>query len=371
MRRISTLLFVLFATMSLTQAAYADPVRLKDLGRFQGWRDNPLIGYGIVTGLAGSGDSPRNEVTRQALKNALGRLGANVEPNQIQSRNVAVVMITATLPPSANIGDRIDVTVTSVGDARSLAGGTLLMAPLMGPDQHTYALAQGALVVGGYRFEADQNLRQKNYPTVGILPDGATVETAVNADLQSGPDGLVFVLKNPDFTTAEHVAYGINTMMGSDVARVKSADSVQIGTSSWPGSFNALLSRVENIMISPEQLARIVINERSGTVVAGGGVRISEVVIAQGDIKVSVAIDNRASQPNIYGGYVRDARGLIVTNTKLDVEESSDAVMRFPGSSVTELVQGLSRAKVKTRDMIAILQGIKAAGALHAEIIVQ
>ena len=153
----------------------ADNVRLKDLGRFLGWRDNALIGYGIVTGLAGSGDSPRSVVTRQALSNVLSRLGANVPGDQLQSRNVAAVMVTATLPPSANVGDRIDVTVTSIGDARSLVGGILLMTPLLGPDQKNYALAQGALVVGGYNFEDNVNLRQKNYPTTGIVAGGANV----------------------------------------------------------------------------------------------------------------------------------------------------------------------------------------------------
>ena len=359
------------AALGVAGSAQANGVRLKDIGRFQGWRDNPLVGYGIVTGLAGSGDSARNEVTRQALKNALGRLGANVLPEQIQSRNVAIVMVTATLPPSANVGDKIDVTVTSIADARSLAGGTLLMTPLIGPDQQTYALAQGALVVGGYRFEADQNLRQKNYPTVGILPDGATVETAVDANIQAGPDGLVFILRNPDFTTAEHVADGINQSLGYGAAKVKSADAVQISTTGLAGPLNTFLSRIENVSVEPDQIARIVINERSGTVVAGGAIQISNVVIAQGDIKVSVSIENSASQPNVFGSFVKDARGLIVTNTRLDVDENKDAVIRSPNTSVGDLVQGLSRVGVKTRDMIAILQAMKAAGALHADILVQ
>jgi flagellar P-ring protein FlgI len=368
--RIFLLLLTLFSALQASPVS-ANAVRLKDIGRFDGWRENPLVGYGIVTGLAGSGDSPRNEVTRQALRNALGRLGAAVLPGQIQSRNVAVVMVTAMLPPSANIGDKVDVTVTSVGDARSLAGGTLMMTPLMGPDQKTYALAQGSLVVGGYRFDADQNLRQKNYPTVGILPDGASVERSVTANLQTEPNSLVFILKNPDFSTAENVANGINIMFGSGIASVRSADAVYISTNSWGGPLNSMLTRIENVMVETDQIARIVINERSGTVVAGGGVQISEVVVAQGDIKVSVAIDNSYGQSNVSGGFVRDARGLVVTNTKLDINDDKDAVMYFRGSSVADLVQGLSRARVKTRDMISIFQALKAAGALHAEIIVQ
>lgn len=353
-----------------SQTAHADYVRLKDIGRFDGWRDNPLIGYGIVTGLSGSGDSPRNEVTRQALRNALSRMGINLSTDQIQSRNVAVVMVTATLPPSANVGDRINVTATSVGDARSLAGGSLLLTPLMGPDQQTYALAQGPLVVGGYRFEADQNLRQKNYPTVGIVNEGATVEQAVNARLVNDKGRLTFILRNPDFTTAENVARAISGQFGANTASVQSADAVSINTTGWGGGLNSFLASIENLSVMADQSARVVINERSGTVVAGAGVQISDVTIAQGDIKVSVSIDNSYGQPNVMGGFVRDARGLVVTNTKLEVDES-DAVIRSSGTSVADLIQGLARAKVKTRDMIAILQAMKAAGALHADIIVQ
>ncbi|MFM2411381.1 MAG: hypothetical protein RL481_2209 [Pseudomonadota bacterium] len=360
---------LLIAVVATASPAMASDAKLKDIGRFDGWRDNPLVGYGIVTGLAGSGDSPRNEVTRQALRNVLNRMGVSLSAEQVQSRNVAVVLVTATLPPSANVGDKINVTVTSVGDARSLAGGSLMMTPMMGPDQRPYALAQGQLVVGGYRFEADQNLRQKNYPTVGIVNDGATVEQAVSANLLR--DGkLTYLLRNPDFSTAENVARQINGLLGPDAATVLSADAVTISTGNWPAAFNTLLTSIENLAVNVDQPARIVVNERSGTVVAGAGVKISNVTIAQGDIKVTVQIDNSYGQSNVYGGFVRDARGLIVSNTRLDVDES-DAVIQSSGTTVADLIQGLSRAKVKTRDMIAILQAMKTAGALHAEIIVQ
>jgi flagellar P-ring protein FlgI len=366
-RHLSKILAI--AAVMLAVPATANEARLKDIGRFDGWRDNPLVGYGIVTGLAGSGDSPRNEVTRQALRNVLNRMGVALTADQVQSRNVAVVLVSATLPPSANVGDKINVTVTSVGDARSLAGGSLMMTPMMGPDQRPYALAQGQLVVGGYRFEADQNLRQKNYPTVGIVNDGATVEQAVNANLLR--DGkLTYLLRNPDFTTAENVAREINSLLGAGSASVQSADAISITPGNWPLAFNSLLTSIENLSVNTAQPARIVVNERSGTVVAGGAVQISNVTIAQGDIKVSVQIDNSYGQSNIYGGFVRDARGLVVSNTRLDVDES-DTVISSSGTSVTDLIQGLAKAKVKTRDMIAILQAMKAAGALHAEIIVQ
>ncbi|PVM84411.1 flagellar biosynthesis protein FlgI [Caulobacter radicis] len=377
MRRPLALVAAVLALASVAAPALAEEVRVKDIGRFQGWRDNALVGYGVVIGLSGSGDSPRSEVTRQALKNVLGRLGVNVSPDQVQSRNVAAVMVTATLPPSANIGDRIDVTVSSIGDARSLVGGTLLMTPLVGPDQRSYALAQGQLVIGGYRFDADLNRQQKNYPTSGVMPGGATVEAAVDAHLL-GPDGaLTFILKDPDFTTAERVADAINLALGGGVASVRDADAVSIAAQADRARLYRLIARIENVRVNPDAQARVVINERSGTVVAGGGVRISSVVISQGDVRVSVTAENQASQP-IYGyayggvgGEDGGVRSLIVTNTKLEVTESKDAVVQFPDTTVADLVQGLTRAHVDTRSTIAILQAIKAAGALHADILVQ
>ena len=364
-------LLLLIAALALPMPASADSVRVKDLGRFLGWRDNALVGYGIVTGLAGSGDSPRSIATRQALSNVLSRLGANIPPELLQSRNVAAVVVTATLPPSANVGDRIDATVTSIGDARSLVGGTLLMTPLLGPDQRSYALAQGGLVVGGYQFQDRVNLRQKNYPTSGALPGGATVETPVSANIVGADRRLTFILKDPDFTTAQRVADGLNAALGVGTASVRGADAILVNADRGGGDVNGLVARIESVSINPDQIARVVINERSGTVVAGGDVQISSVVIAQGDIKVSVSVDRRASQPILYGGYAPDVRSLIVTNTRLDVTEEADATVSLPSSTIADLVQALSRAKVGTRNSIAILQAMKAAGALHADIVVQ
>lgn len=349
----------------------AGDVRLKDIGRFLGVRDNALIGYGIVTGLTGSGDSPRSAATKQALSNVLSRLGSNIPADLLQSRNVAAVMVTANLPPSANVGDRIDVTVTSIGDARSLAGGILLMTPLLGPDQRSYALAQGALTIGGYNFRDNINLRQKNYPTAGIIAGGATVEARVESDVAAN-GRLTFILKDPDFTNAQRIADALNHYVGAGAATVESAEAVQIAVTGR--DLNRLIATIENVSITPDQVARVVINERSGTVVAGGDVKISSVVIAQGDIKISVTSDNEA-QPFFYDGLAlgrRGARGLIVTNSKLEVSEASnDVAVRFPNTTVADLVRGLGQARVGTRDMIAILQAIKTAGALHADIVVQ
>ncbi len=366
------------ATASLDAPAQAEDVRLKDLGRFLGWRDNSLVGYGVVVGLSGSGDTARSAMTRQALRNVLGRMGTDIAADQIQSRNAAVVMVTATLPPSANVGDKIDVTVSSIGDARSLVGGTLLMVPLLGADQKAYALAQGAIVVGGFRFDANLNVRQQNYPTAGILPSGGTVEAAVEANLVAPGGELIFILKEADTTTAARVAEAINSRIGVSAASVRTADSVRIDIRAAGRDAQRVIAAVETLTVRPDQQARVVINERSGTVVAGAGVQISSVVIAQGDIRVAVTIDNRASQPLGYGGYGGNeydsggVRSLIVTNTRLDVSERpADAAIRLPNTTIADLVQGLRQAHVNTRGMIAILQALKAAGALYAEIIVQ
>lgn len=353
-------------------AAHAEQVRVKDLGRFQSGRDSAIVGYGVVMGLAGSGDSPRNEVTQQALKNVLGRFGANVTTEQVRSRNVAVVMVTANIPPTAKEGDRIDVSVSSIGDARSLLGGALLMTPLAGADRRTYAMAQGPVVVGGYRFDADRNVEQKNHPTSGLIPGGATVEADGASGAGRPGEPLVFVLKDADVTTAGRIADALNRTLGTGAARVQDAKSVLVSADAGRGDVFRLMSRVEAVTVDPDVGARVVVNERSGTVVAGGGVQISSVVISQGDVKVSVTVDNTAAQPSLYGGYAPDVRSLIVSNTRLEVTEPGrDAVARFPNTSVADLVEGLARLNVRTREMIAILQALRAAGALHAEIVVQ
>lgn len=364
--------FCALLAFAAPMAASAQIVPLKNLGRFEGWRDNALIGYGIVTGLAGSGDTRRNEVTRQALRNVLARLGSVVSEEQINSRNVAVVIVTATLPASANPGDRIDAIVSSIGDARSLAGGSLLMTPLMGPNQRPYALAQGSLTVGGYDFEANLNRQQRNYPTSAVLPGGATVESAVQASILKADGSLSFLLKEPSFTTAQRVAQAIEGAVGYGSAEVRNADEVLIRFNRAPAQLAAFVADIENIGVRPDSAARIVINERTGTVVAGSDVQISSAVIAQGDIKITVTSENYASQPSFIGGFASDVSSMIVTNTKLEVDQGGkDAVLTFPHTTVGSLVQGLSKARVDTRRTISILQALKAAGALHADILVQ
>jgi flagellar P-ring protein FlgI len=366
MRRL--LFAILTLVLAVASPAAAQEVRIKDLGRFLGDRDNALTGYGLVVGLSGTGDSPRSVATRQAFANVLGRLGANIPADQLQSRNVAVVIVTATLPASANVGDRIDLSVSSVGDARSLVGGSLLLTELKAANDETYALAQGPLTVGGYRFDADANSQQRNYPASGVMTGGATVERSVRATLLGTQDELVFILRNPDVTTAERVAAAINGRLGG--ASVIDASSIRIDTTGGPEIYRTIAA-IENMAVVPDSRARVVVNERSGTVVAGGGVRISDVVISQGDIRVKVSVDNRASQPMLIGGVTPGARSLIVTNTRLDVSEGRDTVVSFPNTTVADLVEGLVRVNVDTRGVISILQAMKAAGALHADVVVQ
>jgi flagellar P-ring protein precursor FlgI len=367
------ILFAAALVLANPVEAVADSVRLKDLGRFQGARENALVGYGVVIGLSGSGDSPRSEVTQQALKNLLGRFGANVTTEQVRSRNVAIVMVMATVPPAAKAGDRIDVSVSSVGDARSLSGGNLLVTPLLGPDRRAYAVAQGALVVGGYRFDADQNVEQKNYPTSALVPGGGIVE--IEPAVGEAPSGqpLLFVLDDADAVTATRVADALNQELGSGTASVQDAKSVLIKTDSPGGNTINLIARAASVRVDPDVSARVVVNERSGTVVAGGGVQISSVVISQGDVRVSVSVDNSVSQPSLLGSFAPDGvRSLVVSNTRLSVTESPrDSVVRFPNTTVADLVQGLARMNVRTREMISILQAMRAAGALHADILVQ
>ncbi|WP_135212645.1 flagellar basal body P-ring protein FlgI [Vitreimonas flagellata] len=351
--------------------AHAQETQIKGLGRFEGWRENALIGYGIVVGLAGSGDSPRSVVTRQALSNVYARLGAVISEADVASRNVAVVVVIASLPASANVGDRISVTVSSTADARSLAGGTLLMTPLVGPDGRPYALAQGAIITGGDSFESQLNLSQRNYPTTGRVDGGATVEREVNANLIGADGRLGFLLNDPNFTTASRIAAAINDRHGR-IAEVIGADEIRIAFQPGDQDLAYFVSSLENLAIAPDRTPRVVINERTGTIVAGGDVMISSVVVSQGDIRVTVTAETQASQPSFIDGFAGGIRSLVITNTDLDVERGgNDVVARFPNTSVADLVQGLSRARVDTRRIISILQAVRAAGALHAEIIVQ
>jgi flagellar P-ring protein precursor FlgI len=353
-------------------ARNADTIRVKDLGKLQGWRENALVGYGLVTGLAGTGDSPGNRTTKQALSNVFSQFNLTVPPDQVQSRNVAVVMVTAALTPFAREGDTLDVTVTSAGDARSLVGGALLLTPLKAANNRVYALAQGPLSVGGYRYDAVGNVQQKNHPTVGSVPSGAIVELGIRELAGAAQPNVTFVLHDPDYTTASRVASAINSQLGQPVAEARDASGIDIripeGLRERPVEF---LARLEGVLVEPDRRAKVVINERTGTVVAGGDVRISRIALSHGDLRVSITAEHYASQP---GFLVRPGPGVrtqVITNARVEVEEAGGTGYVAASNTVADLVQTLARLKTSTRDIISILRAVKAAGALHADLVVQ
>jgi len=361
---------------SLSQAAAASGtsglIRVKDLGKLQGWRDNALVGYGIVTGLAGTGDSPTNRATRQAMANVLSQFNLTLPPEQIQSRNIAVVMVHAALPTFAREGDTLDVTVNSTGDARSLLGGSLLLTPLKAPNGRVYALAQGPLSVGGYRYDSNGNVIQKNHPTVGSVPGGAVVEVATGSEVAAAGRNLTFVLSEADYTTANRVANAINAQVGPGLAKARDASGIDIVVpDNQRAQLVSFVARIENVAVQPDRRAKVVINERTGTVVAGGDVSISRVTISHGDLKISIVAQNSVSQPVVIGSGGPGVQTAGVTNSRVDVEEEGGPGYLASGTTVSDLVQSLARLKTSTRDVISILRAIKAAGALHGELVVQ
>jgi flagellar P-ring protein precursor FlgI len=349
-------------------------IRIKDLGRIDGARDNMISGYGIVSGLAGTGDSARSTATLQSVANTLREFGVAVTPAQLASRNVAAVLVTATLPPFSRSGDKLDVNVSSAADARSLVGGTLLMAPLYGPDRRIYALAQGPLNVGGYKFDLNGNVVQKNHPTSGIIPDGAVVEGGAGTRILREDGSMHILVTDPDYTTASRMALAINRQFGGDLALALDAGRVQVVVPEGERPrLVDFVARLESIGVAPDARARVIVNERTGVVVSGGDVHLSKVSVAHGDLKVTIVTDFLVSQP---GGFLIDPgpgiQTQVVPRTRIQATESpTRAVTLGTGATVSELVAALNQVKTTTRDIISILQSIKRAGALHAELVVQ
>jgi len=370
MRKLFVFLFAL--TVAAGACASTDAIRIKDIGKMSGWRENALNGYGLVTGLAGTGDSSRNKATRQSIANMLSRFDLTLAADDVQSRNVAAVMVTASLPPFARPGDALDVTITSIGDARSLVGGSLMLAPLKGPDGKIYALAQGALSVGGYKYDMNGNVVQKNHPTVASIPNGGTVEVGVASTMSSERGTVTFVLSEPDYTTATRIATAINDTLGHQLAIARDASGVEIEVPAHKRERLAdFLTAVENVMVEPDRRAKVVINERTGTIVSGGDVRISKVVVSHGDLKVSIITENSVSQPQLVRQTGPGVQTMQVSNSRVRVDEGTEAGYVAANNTVGDLVQSLARLKTNTRDIISILRAVKAAGALHAELIVQ
>lgn len=359
--------------IAIAAPAEAAQVRIKEIARIAGVRDNALTGYGLVFGLSGSGDSVRNRATVQSVANTLRNFGVNVSEADIASRNVAAVIVTAKLPAFAEPGQSLDVQVASSGDARSLNGGTLMLVPLMGPDGRLYATAQGAISVGGYQFEGVTASTQKNHPTVGWIPSGATVEQASPLRVAGDGRSLSVLLNEADFTNANRIASAIRTAMpGADV-RAEHAGKVVVDYPVAPQSLVAEIARLENISIDQQRKSRVVVNERTGTIVAGGDVRLGAVSISHGNLNVEIRTDYSVSQPD--GVLVRPGSGVssvVVPRTTLRTNEGDAPLVRVPeGATVADLVSSLRAIKLSTRDVIAVLQSIKAAGALDGELMIQ
>ncbi len=342
--------------------------RVKDLADVQGVRDNQLLGLGIVVGLKGTGDSA--PFLSQALANVLKRYGLNVSPQQARSKNAAVVYVTATLPPFARPGAKLDVTCSSAGDASSLTGGTLLRVPLEGADSKVYAVAQGPVSVGGFAFTGDAASEQRNHPTVGRVVNGALVERSVPTSLLAKHGRIVLNLRRRSFLTAQRLASKIGQLVGVRATAVDGG-TVHVHVperARRPNDLVALLAKLGELEVEPDAPARVVINERTGTIVAGQGVRISKVAISHGNLTISVTETPEVSQP---APFSRKGETAVVPRTKLSVTEERPGLAVLEGGiTVAGLAQALNSLGVSPRDLIAIFQALKVAGALHAELVV-
>ncbi len=356
--------------MLVTYAVAATPIRIKDLVEFDGVRGNDLVGYGLVVGLNGTGDGLRNApFTEEIMVNILERLGVNVTGEQFRPQNVAAVIVTSTLPPFARQGGQIDVTVSAIGDADSLLGGTLVMTPLTAADGEIYAVAQGAVIAGGATAEGDGAQVTQGVPTAGVIPTGARVEREVEFDFTSLGQ-IRLALRSPDFTTAARIEAAINVEFGRSVAAMLDAGTVlvDIERTRAPSPAHAI-TRVENILVEPETRARVVVDQRSGTIVMGEDVRISRVAVAQGNLTLRIQENPIAVQPNPFA----EGETVILPRTDAElIEEPGTGLAELPGgTSLSEVVGALNALGVSPRDMIDILSSIEAAGALHAEFIVR
>lgn len=367
---ISTMALALtaFVIGTAPDAAQAKTSRIKDIIDIEGVRDNPLVGYGIVVGLNGTGDSLNNSpFTEQSLIAMLERLGVNTRGQNMNTGNVAAVMVTATLPPFSNQGTRIDVSVSALGDADSLQGGTLLVTPLLGADGDVYAVAQGPVNIAGYSAQGDAASVTQNIPTSGRIPSGAIIEREIDFDF-SNFGAVRLALKNPDFTTARRIARAINGFTSSNMAVAENSGSVKLTKSgNYKGTIVDLITDIEQLPIQPDQPARVVIDERSGVIVMGADVRVSTVAIAQDNLTIKITETPQVSQPNPFS---ENAQTVVVPRTDIEVNTGEDTKIGMLDTGVTlqDLVTGLNKMGVSPRDTITILQAIKAAGALQASI---
>ena len=344
--------------------------RIKDITDFEGVRDNQLIGYGLVVGINRTGDKLTNSpFTQQSIVGMLERLGVNIRGITLNTTNIAAVMVTATLPAFIRHGSRIDVTVSALGDASSLLGGTLLATPLMGADGNVYAVAQGQLAVGGFSAEgASGTTISKGVPTSARITGGAIVEREVDFELNNIKD-LNISLRNPDFTTARRIAQAINTAIGENVSKATDSGTVKLVIPSrYRNDISSLLTSIEQLRVEPDQPARVVIDEASGVIVMGENVRISTVAIAQGNLTIRISETPQVSQPGAFAPAGAETITVARSTIQIDEGEDSGLAVLQSGVSLQDMVSGLNALGIGPRDMITILQAIKAMGAMQAEL---
>jgi flagellar P-ring protein precursor FlgI len=357
--------FAVVLALAASGSAHAAS-RIKDLASVEGVRQNQLIGYGLVVGLNGTGDTLNNiPFTKQSLQAMLERLGVNIRGQTLRTGNVAAVMVTANLPPFGTQGTRIDITVSAMGDAKSLQGGTLLVTPLLGADGNVYAVGQGSLAIGGFSAEGDAAKITRGVPTVGRISNGAIIEREIDFALNRLPN-LRLALRNADFTTAKRMAAAINDFIGTPTAEPVDPSTVQLTIpKQFAGKVVALLTEIEQLQIESDLPAKIVIDERSGIIVMGRDVRVSTVAVAQGNLTVSISETPQVSQP----APLSQGRTVVVPRSKVGVvEDGKKLALVREGMSLQQLVDGLNALGIGPRDMISILQAIKAAGAIQADI---
>lgn len=342
----------------------AEAVRIKDLATFSGVRDNQLVGYGLVVGLSGTGDKKDSTFTMRSMVNMLENMGVSVTQKQLKPKNVASVMVTVRMPVSSKPGSKLDVTVSSLGDATSLLGGVLLQTPLKGVDGKVYALAQGSLAIGGFSVTGNAAQAQKNVATVGIIPGGAIVERGIPFKFNA-QENLTLAMHAADFSTTNQVVERVNQALGGNFARALDISTVELRVpSDFRGNLVPLMASLENIEITPDSAARVVVDEKTGTVVLGRDVRISRVAISHGNLQVVVAEGADVSQPGAFSS----GSTVAVPRTDIMTSEEQRNLNIVEGATLQELVDGLNSLGATPRDLISILRVLKSSGALHADL---
>ncbi|WP_415520473.1 MAG: flagellar basal body P-ring protein FlgI [Desulfovibrio aminophilus] len=355
---------VLAALLCAALVAPALAVRLKDIATFSGVRTNELVGYGLVVGLSGTGDGTSSAFTVRSMVNMLDKMGVQVDPTKIKPKNVAAVMVTSKMSAAAKPGSNLDVAVSSLGDAKSLLGGVLLLTPLKGVDGQIYALAQGPLTIGGFSASGEAATAQKNIATVGRIPNGAVVERGVPFKFNS-QESMTLSLNNGDFSTVMQVANRINSSLGGGYAKAQDASTIELSVPDrFRGNMVPLMASLENLDVSPDARARVVVDEKTGTVVVGNDVRLSRVAVAHGNLQIVISESQQVSQP----GPFSQGRTVTTPQTNVSVNEQNNRLMLVEGATLQELVDGLNSIGATPRDLISIIRTLKSAGALHADL---